>query len=81
MDCYIQVSWKVSQPAALKICLGVGGWHREVSPVSGHYGKQEQERKTKIMQCLQGVGLEWGAGHEFRIKAANEKKGVITVLI
>ena len=72
MDCYIQVSWKASQPAALKISLGLvgGDTGREVSPVSGHFGKQKQERKIKIMQCLQGVGLGRGTGHEFRIKAA-----------
>ena len=70
MDCYIQVSWKVSQSTASKIRLGLGQG-REVSPVSGQFGKQEQERKIKIMQCLQEVGLGWGAGHEFRVKAAS----------
>lgn len=48
MDCYIQVQWKVSQPAALKVLSGLGG--REVTSVSGQLRNQELERNINVVE-------------------------------
>lgn len=62
MDCCIQVSWKVSQPAALKysLGLGVGGGQESVCSLWAFWKAGTGRKNKKIIQHLLGVGLGWG---------------------